>query len=701
MGLDTMNRLWMRTLSAIAALAVTALFLPSVSAQNSNWTGPTATLDGAPLSAPLNQSLRQTIGDVSVVRAKNFVDQVAPPPTKPAVAKPASNDGIVVGPDTRFIVDSQVPSRGKTSSAAAAARTTQVSPLHQVPLARRQGKIKLNFSNADAGVVIDFMAKMLGLIPVISPGMSLKITVRTPGEVTVERAYAILSAVMNNLNYSVICTDDGYMKVVEKKDAPQYALKIYFGTDPGLLPDSDEMITALIPCQNISATDLLKYIQPLASVASGANTISADPAANLLIVSDVSSNIRRMLKMIAYLDVPDRHQFNDIETSVYYLNYLKAVDMANCLTSAFNIKSSVTVSNNNVVNNQIIIQPFNDCNALLVTARPDLQRAVAATIKKLDRRKRQVLLKVRFLEATYGRNFNFGTDLVFNAKQFEKNNNSVYQENIQGGPNSDATANLLGDNNPQITYMFRNNSVDFAIQAMLQKNKVKLLSQPRLLTCDNEQATLTIGTKKPILKSTTDMTQSQGNVVSDYSYIDVGISLNITPHINPENDVNLSLDFKISHIQSYDTFPTNINVPVLSNREASTTVTVKNDHTLILAGIISQSYNETQNSVPGLGDIPMIGWMFGGESESRSQTELIILVSPSVVDTPVAGDKLTNKEEEQLSIKRDDFKDFNRYFTQPLGDKLGSGKTADDAKPTGTNTNSSTTNNNTNNSNKK
>jgi general secretion pathway protein D len=154
-------------------------------------------------------------------------------------------------------------------------------------------------------------------------------------------------------------------------------------------------------------------------------------------------------------------------------------------------------------------------------------------------------------------------------------------------------------------------------------------------------------------------------VVSDYSYIDIGINLNVTPHINPDNDVTLDLDFKISSILSYVSLPngtSTMSVPEIGNREVKTVLSVKSDHTLVIGGIISQNHSESHSGPPGASDMPWLGWLFGQDSEDRSQTELIILISPVVVDESTAEDKITASEQRKISVTGEDFKDFKKYF---------------------------------------
>jgi type II secretory pathway component GspD/PulD (secretin) len=179
-------------------------------------------------------------------------------------------------------------------------------------------------------------------------------------------------------------------------------------------------------------------------------------------------------------------------------------------------------------------------------------------------------------------------------------------------------------------------------------------------------ATLVVGSQYPILKSTTDLSQNN-NTVSDYSYVDIGINLKATPHINPENDVTLDIDFKVSSILEQITMPggtsgVSTTVPEIGKREVTSTLTVKDGHTLVICGIISQNHTENKSNPAWAGDIPWIGWIFGNESEQRGQTELIVLINPTVVDCPEAEDKLTSSEERKISVKPAEFKDFKRFF---------------------------------------
>jgi len=612
-----------------------------------------------PISAPVGQSLAQTLDNVSAERSRGFMDKVYPQAQQDK-GPVQSQGGIIVTPSTRFIFgsqsaqDAQQPKPPSLPSSDAQKAPAQV----QSQAASGVQKVKFCFKNADAGAVVGFIAELLGLTPVVSQDLTQQISVSTPGEVSPEEAFSILTAILNGMNYAAIRSDK-LLKVIPKKDAPQSSLKISYGCDPDGLPASDEMITQIIPCRNVSAMDLLKYVAPLVSSTGGpGGNIAADPASNLLIVTESASTVRKVIQLVKFLDVASHRQFNDLVTTVYQINYLKAKDLAECLANAFKIKSALEVRNDSVVNNQIIVQPYAESNTIVVTASPELQKAVGSAIKEMDKRKKQVLLSVKFLETTDSRIFNAGSEFAYSS------GNSAVDAGTSG------TNKLIDSSkNPQFSYIFKNNKVNFEIQALLEKNKVKVLSQPRLLTSDNETAALTIGKQQPILKSTTSIAQtSNNNVVSDFSYVDIGIGMSVTPHINPEDDVNLNIDLKLTSILSTEKLTTGTdtssyaNVPVISNRQIKTALTVKHEHTLVICGIISKDYNEQSNTVPELGDIPWIGWMFGQAKQNRGQTELVILITPTVVDIAEDGDKVTARERKLINTNEDNFNDFGRFF---------------------------------------
>ncbi len=637
-------------------LAILATLLPSgaselAAQQSSPASSVPDSFAGTPLSHPTDQSLRRTLQQTDLKRREEANAAMAKPDAG-AKAEPVDN-GIILPPNSRIRFGGDASAKPPPAPAGKA-----LSPADGVPAASANRKVRFRFENANVSAVVSFMARLYGLEPMLAPGVTQTMSVSTQGEIPLDRAFAIFTAVMDNIGCSVV-VEGGFLRAIRKGDASHYPLKIYYGDDLALLPSNDETVMQILPCEHVRASDTLKFLTPMLSQGANANAILADSVSNLLIISDTASNVKRIVKFVKALDKPGQGDSDELVTSVYRINYLDAKSLADSLTNAFKIKSVVTVKSGGVVNDQIIIQPFQDNNTLIVTAIPSVQKAIAATIKVLDKRKRQVLLNVQFLEVTYERNFFFGSTFAFNGGS----------SSGQVGP----TPNANGSNMPstttsaaQMAYILNSKHVQMTINDLLENNKVKVLSQPRLLTADNEAATLVVGSQYPILKSTTDLSQNN-NTVSDYSYVDIGINLKATPHINPENDVTLDIDFKVSSILEQITMPggtsgVSTTVPEIGKREVTSTLTVKDGHTLVICGIISQNHTENKSNPAWAGDIPWIGWIFGNESEQRGQTELIVLINPTVVDCPEAEDKLTSSEERKISVKPAEFKDFKRFF---------------------------------------
>ena len=145
----------------------------------------------------------------------------------------------------------------------------------------------------------------------------------------------------------------------------------------------------------------------------------------------------------------------------------------------------------------------------------------------------------------------------------------------------------------------------------------------------------------PVLKSTIQGGSGTArDVIQNIDRLDVGIKLKMTPHVNPEGNVRLTLNPSIEAI--IDPGPAGQPfTPTIARREVSTTVTVPNNQTIIITGLIREDRTTTVKKVPLLGSIPLIGWLFQTKSDGVERTNLIILVSPHIVTTQLAADALT------------------------------------------------------------
>jgi general secretion pathway protein D len=149
------------------------------------------------------------------------------------------------------------------------------------------------------------------------------------------------------------------------------------------------------------------------------------------------------------------------------------------------------------------------------------------------------------------------------------------------------------------------------------------------MTLDNEEAEINVGSNVPYITQQQQSTTSTLVGYNTYEYKDVGVILNITPHINQENFVRLKISQQVTKLTSAATSTT----PTTLKRTAKTTVVVRDNETVVIGGLVGDSTENDTYKVPLLGDIPLLGWLFKTHSTSREKTNLYVFLTPHIVRT--------------------------------------------------------------------
>ncbi|MDD4051922.1 MAG: type II and III secretion system protein, partial [candidate division Zixibacteria bacterium] len=173
--------------------------------------------------------------------------------------------------------------------------------------------------------------------------------------------------------------------------------------------------------------------------------------------------------------------------------------------------------------------------------------------------------------------------------------------------------------------------LDIVLDFLARRNNSKLLSNPRLTTIEDETASIEVETVIPIQ---TINRFSEGAVIQDIvTFQDerVGISLKVTPRVNDDSTITLKVNPIVSEIIGYSG-PADNQKPITSERSVITNVTVKSNETLVLGGLIKESSINTEESVFFLGSIPIIGALFKHNTKEVTTTDLMILITPRIMD---------------------------------------------------------------------
>ncbi|HEA46962.1 MAG TPA: type II and III secretion system protein, partial [bacterium] len=184
-----------------------------------------------------------------------------------------------------------------------------------------------------------------------------------------------------------------------------------------------------------------------------------------------------------------------------------------------------------------------------------------------------------------------------------------------------------------------NRDVNFLIQAISTRNPVNILSSPRILTLDNQEAQVTVVREYPFISS--QVMSTSGTTTTTYTYKDMGIILTVTPQINPDKFVRLTLKQTVTR---YAGVAEGSLLPIYDKRETEGSMLIKDGQTLIMGGMIQENVTDTFTKVPFLGSIPVLGFLFRRKEHTRTRTELMIFVTPYVITSPAEGKKMTEKQ---------------------------------------------------------
>jgi general secretion pathway protein D len=194
------------------------------------------------------------------------------------------------------------------------------------------------------------------------------------------------------------------------------------------------------------------------------------------------------------------------------------------------------------------------------------------------------------------------------------------------------------------------------VNAVKADTDFRILSTPQILTTDNEEARITVGENRPFqTRATTDVS---GGTYESFEYRDVGKILKITPHVSEGRNVRLKLSLEVTSLDRLATTQTGATAtrPVTQKRTIDTTVLVQDNHTVVIGGLIDDQRSGTGTKVPGLGDIPLLGWLFRTRSDADQKTNLYVFLTPRVVKSSEEADKLLSEKKKPPDLIPENFK---------------------------------------------
>lgn len=293
-----------------------------------------------------------------------------------------------------------------------------------------------------------------------------------------------------------------------------------------------------------------------------------------------------------------------------------------------------------------------ETNSLLVQATQAEYNAVLAAIERIDIEPLQVLIESQVLDVELNEELQFGVNwfLTNNPALIPPGIGDI-DEYVQSAAFGSGSSESGGFNFLTTLATPLANGMPFiqaTIAALDEVTDVRSLAAPSLLVRNNATATITVGTQVPV-QSSSISTGGAGNVVSSAQYVSTGITLTVTPRINPGGLVYMDVTQDISRPGARDPDISTSGNPPINNKSVTSQVAVQSGQTVFLGGLISEQDSRGRTGVPYLSRIPWLGSLFGSKTKASFRSETLVMITPTVVETAVDLKEISLNMEKEFS----------------------------------------------------
>jgi len=611
-------------------------------------------------------------------------------------------------------------------------------PAVKAPVLDEQGMadelISLNFDKVDIHAVLKTIGEITGINFVVDKSVTGPITVMSPTQIRLGDLYGVLESILDVQGYAAVPSGD-LVKIVPKADAARRSLRVRIGSDPDQIPQVDSIVTQIMPLVYADVEEVSRIIKPFLAADSQMSTYSRT---NSIVVTDTSSNIHHLARIIQKLDVtgskeetsvfPLKHasartlseQINrmmaknfsissqpprnpsaialdadlkimpdertnsliivanaqdtaaigelvqklDVERSigssnvhVVYLQNAEAKGTAQSLTSALaNMKVSGAIE----AAQPVQVTADESTNALVIAASAQDFDVIGRIIEKLDIVREQVLVEMLIVDITEDSVKEIGVDWATLDQAVDGSARGFGATNF--GPRVDFASGTLEG---LAVGMWRGTGDNLRIGTILHALKkmtgVNILSTPHILTSNHNKAKIVVGENIPyVVESRITETSDflTPTVIDTFDYKDVGITLEITPHISTGGLVRLEVNTEFTKLIEGAT-GASANTPTTAKREAQTMVSMESGSTVVIGGLIRDDKTIVEKKVPLLGDVPVLGNLFKFRKDSLQKTNLLLFITPYRLGNQKDLDDITQKKKTETEPAIEDFKRRN------------------------------------------
>lgn len=348
--------------------------------------------------------------------------------------------------------------------------------------------------------------------------------------------------------------------------------------------------------------------------------VIVDEASGTVIIMEIPEVLDMMEKTIKTLDAAR-------ETQIFELKYAKAEDVKNQMANVFTPGAS-----------SVEMDPRT--NKLVVSDLPDKMKKIKKMVEAFDAATREVLIEAQIVQITLNDETQYGID-------WERLFHALKVSNLDFKGKFPNATTLTNFGQMSIGTLARN---DFSIvvQALNSITKANILSRPRIAVVNNQEASILIGSKEVYFSQTQSQSSVTTTTAESVNYVDVGVKLNVTPMITEDGFVVMKIRPEVSTVRETAISPLGSKVPVVETSQAETTVKVKDNAMVMIAGLMKEEIRNTRNQFPFLGKLPFLRWFFGNTDSQKKKTELAIFLTPHIITGDV---EKVDAEKEQVKVR--------------------------------------------------
>ncbi len=549
----------------------------------------------------------------------------------------------------------------------------------------QQNDYTVNFKNVPMKDFITFVSEFTGKNVIYNEAdLRGNVTISSQKNMDSKEILDIFYSVMKLNGYQPVTQGDS-IQIIAEKDMQAFDEEIKLN---GVGRNSKGYMTTVMSLDNYNAATILPVLNRMKSKT---GYVEAVKGLNIVVVRDDASRIEKMTALINKVDnMAAGYKFYTLslqysiaskieqqitkffknmaintEPRVFYLKNARAEDVEKVLSKLVSSLSQQAGKTGTAAtassNSKVSISSDNATNSILAIGDKELYDNLDSLISKLDVPRRQVYVEALILETSIDKSSQFGVEwfmgagngsgAIVGSSANTGNLGSIIGSLTQGASSISGLGTGLGIGVIGNIISFQGAkfpSIGALISALRTSSGINIISNPQILTLNNSAAEVFVGENMPYQTST--KYDSNNNPIQTYDYRDVGVKLKVTPQISSDDMVTLAIEQEIKKVSGSAVSST---APTTLTRTTNTTVKLKNHSIMVISGMIKDDSTTTVTGIPGLSQIPVLGWLFKTQSTMTQKTNVMLFITAHIIDTLEDNQKL-------MEGKRATMEDFNR-----------------------------------------